>query len=218
MFWREQNLTYEILIPPLDKPFCQLSKREAQTYFDWYLSKQGERITYLKSASKLNLDYSVESLIPLWRWFLRQAKVEITPKIQLEELEAKLRAENSPFINEVLEDHKKQLSLQTEYILQDIARYFGEVYIRYHPSVYWGFYTRPKNEVSVNQPVLMGIPNAVYPDKPGTPRPVLQMVRVCALRLLSGDESRYDLYHLFERNRFYTEDCNCSTGDGTVCE
>lgn len=39
----------------------------------------------------------------------------------------------------------------------DIAIYFAEVMIRNNvPKVYWGYYMKPKNKVSVNMPVLLG--------------------------------------------------------------
>lgn len=201
MFWVKKELKYEILIPPISKPFDQLSKKEAQQFFDWYTAAMNDRIAYLKRASGLELDYSPDSLIPLWKWFLKNAEIEITPEARLQELERQLRSANSPFVKEVLADHAKQLSLETEYMLQDIARYFGEVYVKNYPFIQWGFYSAPKNELNVNQPVLMGFPNRIFPEKKGVPLPPLHVVRVCALRLLSNKASKMDLYDLYNVRR-----------------
>ena len=197
MFWAKKDLKYEILIPPLTKPFDQLTKKEVQQFFDWYMAAMDDRIAYLKIASGLELDYSPGSLIPLWKWFLNKAEIESTPQASLQELEAQLRSTKSPFIKEVLADHAKQLSLETEYILHDIARYFGEVFVKNHPFIHWGFYTTPKREMNVNQPVLMGFPNKIFPEKKGVPLSALHIVRVRALRLLSNEASKYDLYDLY---------------------
>ena len=201
MFWRRKKLTYEISIPPIVKPFDQMSKKDAQEYFDWYKSTMQERIAYLGTVSKVDLDYSPASLRRLWAWFLRRGEVEITPKEKLANLEEQLRAANSPFVKEVLADNEKQLTLETEIIVQDIARYFGEVFIKNNPSLYWGYYSRPKNDAFVNQPVLMGMPNRVFPEKAGVPLPVIHMVRVRALRLIKGNSSSNDLYELYEMNK-----------------
>lgn len=201
MFWVKKDLKYEILIPPLSKPFDQLTKKEAQQFFDWYMATMDGRIAYLKIASGLKLDYSPDSLIPLWKWFLKKAEIEVTPQASLQALEAQLRSAKSPFVKEVLADRAKQLSLETEYILQDIARYFGEVYVKNYPFIHWGFYSTPKREMNVNQPVLMGFPNKIFPEKKGVPLPPLHVVRVRALRLLSSEASKYDLYDLFNIRR-----------------
>ena len=198
MFWRRKKLDYQILIPPLEKPFNLLRKAEAQDYFNWYMGKLDERVAYLKSVSTLDLDYSPSSLVPLWSWFLKNAEIEPTPQKQLESYDEQLRALKSPFRDLFIADHTTQLSLETEYMIMDIAMYFGQVFVYNYPSIFWGFYTSPKSDAFVNQPVLMGFPNQVCPEKKGIPLGVHHVVRMRALRLLNHDALAGDLLSIYQ--------------------
>ncbi len=52
---------------------------------------------------------------------------------------------------------EEQLALSTWNIAMDLAIYFAEVMVRNNaPRIYWGYYTKPRNLVSVNMPVLLG--------------------------------------------------------------
>ena len=77
----ENQKKYIPLIIPVDKPFEELSKAEAKAYFDWFISHVDERSEYIKQkvSEGLNmpigsLDFSIESLIFIWRWFLKIAE------------------------------------------------------------------------------------------------------------------------------------------------
>lgn len=79
--------------------------------------------------------------------------------------------------------------------------YFGEVFVKNHPSIHWGFYTSPKSDAFVNHPVLFGFPNEVFPEKKGVPLVPLHVVRIRALRLLdhaAGEKDLLSLYELWE--------------------
>lgn len=74
----ENQKKYTPLIIPVDKPFEKLTKKEGKEYFDWFISHVDERSDYLrqKVSEGLNipiesLDFSIESLIFIWRWFLK---------------------------------------------------------------------------------------------------------------------------------------------------
>ena len=86
MFWKKAKKAYSILPPPIHKPIRSLNKNEAQAYFEWYIGKLEERIEYLQSVSGVTLDYSPESLIPIWGWFLKNAEIEKTPEIRMNDL------------------------------------------------------------------------------------------------------------------------------------
>ena len=193
MFWHTKKPEYEIVVPPLSKPFKQLSKTEAQAFFDWHMSKLEERIDYLRTHTKLNLDYSPKSLVPLWKWFLKRAEIEDTPQARLQTLEQKLTQASSPFTETVLRENARQLSFETECIIRDIAMYLGEMFVKSHPSVYWGFYTTPKTDIFVNHPLLLGFPNSTFPERSGVPFEPVHMARVKALRLLDGTAAGDDL-------------------------
>lgn len=196
MFWREKKTEYDILVPPLSKPVNQFTEAEAQAYFEWYIEKIEERVNYLSSYTKLNLDYSPNSLVRLWGWFLKNAKIETTPKARLADLEKELTTSGSPFTNDVLNENARQLSLETEYIIRDIGMYWGEVFVKNHSSVYWGFYTTPKKDSFVNHPLLLGFPNEIFPDRDGPPFEPIHMAKVQASKLLRRTASPNDLLQI----------------------
>lgn len=197
MFWRERKMKYNIPIAPLDKPTYLLTKKEAQKFFDWYVSILDERVEYLREFTKLSLDYSSDSLAPLWSWFLKHAEIEYTPQERLNELEEELRLTRNPLQDIVLAENARQFTLETEYIMHDIAMYLGEVFVKNHPSIFWGFYTKPKSDSFVNCPVLLGFPNEIYPEKKGMPFVPLHMVKVQASRIMRKNAGKRDLLALY---------------------
>lgn len=77
----------QIVFPVKIEDFARLNKKKTQEYFDWYISHMEERLQYLteymhKDDSTVNLDFSVESLIPVWRWF--ETKIEFCEKDRCE--------------------------------------------------------------------------------------------------------------------------------------
>ena len=74
-------MIYEGVDPPLKKQFHLLNKKEAQRYFDWFINIIPERIAMLRRACIEDgvgdiLDYTPESLVPLWRWYLDDVQIE----------------------------------------------------------------------------------------------------------------------------------------------
>ena len=61
-----------MMIPPFKHgEFIDMRKKEVQQYFDWYISQVNYRINVLneqieKEGLEIVLDYSADSLIPLW--------------------------------------------------------------------------------------------------------------------------------------------------------
>lgn len=56
-------------------PFSVMSKTEAEEYYEWFLSIIPQRIELLQenvelSGSHVQLDFSQDSLISLWEWFI----------------------------------------------------------------------------------------------------------------------------------------------------
>ena len=141
MYYRKKNLDYDIFIPPYNKEFNKMSSAEAKEYFDWYKDNINNRIAYLQLYSNLKLDYSVESLVDIWEWFLKNAEIEKTPFIRLMKLRKQLKGQPKEIIKYIINEQRYQFSLQTEYIIRDIATYFGEVYIKNNNSIYWGYHT-----------------------------------------------------------------------------
>ena len=138
--------------------FISFTKKEAEIYFNWYIAQIDERIEYLEKyiytqCHSIKLDFSVNSLIVVWDWYVKQITVE---KYTLEELEE--IAQNYPewTYESIMSDNKK-FSDKTLAICSDVAIYFAEVIRRNHKDyVSWGYFTEPKTYDSVNEPVLLG--------------------------------------------------------------
>ncbi|MEG0282882.1 MAG: hypothetical protein RR662_06860, partial [Clostridia bacterium] len=81
---------YEIIKPPLWKEggYANFTKKEAQIYFEWFVSEIPHRLEVLqeyisRDNPDLKLDFSEESLVPLWEWV--SGKIE-TRKLSKEEI------------------------------------------------------------------------------------------------------------------------------------
>ena len=153
MYWHKKKLDYNILIPPLNKPFKKFTQKEAENYFIWHQNQLKPRIEYLQNYACVDLNYSVDSINNIWDWFLKIAEIEKTPKIKINELKNQLKNQPKEIIEDVLNEQSKQFSLETEYIIRDIAMYFGEVYVRNNASITWGYHTDVKLDSCKYAPV-----------------------------------------------------------------
>ena len=86
MYWHKKKIDYDILISPINKQFKNFTKKEAESYFEWYKNQLNPRIEYLRKYSGVDLDYSVNSLVDIWGWFLKIAETEKAPKAKTEEV------------------------------------------------------------------------------------------------------------------------------------
>lgn len=150
-------MNYEKMIPPFKMvDFCEMTKKQAQVFFDWYISQIDYRISILletvkKDGIKYDFDFSVESLIPLWEWY--EEKISLR---NLSDKEYETRIEQYP---EWMKNYISKTTLSSETLMYclDIALYFAQVVvINNKPKVKWGFFTKPKNRYGVNEPTLLG--------------------------------------------------------------
>lgn len=156
MYWKRKKLAYNILIPPINKPFAEFTLKETECYFQWHINHIDERVIYLSDFSGITLDYTVESLVDIWRWFLEIAEIEKTPKRKINELEKQLGKIPKEIADTILTEQKEHFTLQTEYIIRDIAMYFGQVYVKNNPSISWGYHTDINKDSFANMPLLVG--------------------------------------------------------------
>jgi len=156
-----------MITPPFKfDSFETLTKKEAQTLFDWYISCIPERVALLEECFNdvwrccVKFDYNLSSLDPLWECYEKHIEIE-------RKSEKQIRAENKGFpehvINELLKDNR-DLSKGTYIIALDIAMYYGETLARNLPGIHWGFFDKPKSALSVNKAVLLGFENKQYLD------------------------------------------------------
>lgn len=186
------NMEYQSIGEPFEfKSFETLDKKQAEEYFQWYLKQIEGRIEQLERYIKftnndLVFDYSIESLIPLWKWYEAQI---VMYQLTQEEFQEKLRGQPD-WIKDYIDD--KEISMQTLKIGMDIAIYFAKVFIKHNPSIRWGYFTKPKNMMYVNRPVLLGFVKGK----------VLDSRNIVVVATLKSDEERkpsrlYDLYYVW---------------------
>lgn len=199
MYWQKKKLNYDILVPPLNKPFKNFTQKEAENYFTWYKSQLIPRIEYLQKYSGVDLNYSVDSLNNIWEWFLEIAEIEKTPKVKIKEVRDRLKNHPKEIIEDILDEQSKQFSLETEYIIRDIAMYFGEVYVRNNSSITWGYHTDTKVDSFANMPLLVGFEDRDFvPPFKAHFEPVF-MIHGVACNLFDGDQSKEDLLVLYNK-------------------
>jgi len=150
-------MEYNIMTAPFEfSSFGNLSKTEAKEFFNWYVSQVEYRITVLEEfilqdGWQIALDYSLESLIPLWDWY--ETKIHLVNKSE-DELQ-KEYAKYPKWLHSEISPMK--ISPETLHYGMDIAVYFAEVIIRSScGKIKWGYFTAPRRRMSVNEPVLLG--------------------------------------------------------------
>lgn len=200
MFWQFKKVNYDILVPKLEKSIFQLSEDEASQYFMWFMEQIPARVSYVSKVcakelgiSETRMDFSPESLVLLWKWFLRRAQTE--PVIQAGDIHARNSASSVPINN-------RQLTLETEYILRDVGMYFGEVFRTNHPDIYWSYYTKPQRDFFVNHPLLKGFVDM----SSGIPFEVvfepIHMAHIQATKILrktAKDTDLRDIYNIWSK-------------------
>lgn len=199
MNWHPRKLTYDILIPKLEKNIFSLSETETAEYFSWYMAQIPDRVAYVSKicAKELRIppekmDCSPESLLLLWKWFRRRAKTESVPRQTRQE-----NKKNKTFPTNIW-NNPRQLTLETEYILRDIGMYLGETFRKNHSNIYWTYYTKPRRDFFVNHPLLKGFAEIVN----GEPVPIcfepIHMAGVQASKILKNKSNDSDLYNLYQ--------------------
>ncbi len=175
-----------------DGKFDKLAKAQAKEYFQWYMDQidvQLEELERILSGTGILMDFSVESLIPVWEWLEKQ--IRMVPRKE-EDIQAEIAhrpAWMEPYVG------REEFSLQTLEYAMDISIYFAEVVIRNTDGkIYWGYFDKPKNRMDVNEPVLLGF----WKDMNLNPR---RIIEVCMRRSLKEQKKDrlFDLYHVWLR-------------------
>ena len=136
--------------------FDKLTKKNAQAFFEVYMERKdavldGFRQSVEKNGgpSKDELNFSSESLIPLWMWLWPKLELcENHPDIADRPIWYDFQITNNPHCN-------TPLTKDTVRWIDGLAYYFGETVIRNIPNVYWTVCS-DKNAFHYNKPVLSG--------------------------------------------------------------
>ncbi len=185
-----KDFKYDFCVSPQGFDYHTMTAKEAEEHFNWFLENIDGRIEYLKAFCGIDLDFSYESLIRLWEWFLKKARVEKIPHRKLKALREQYTAFGDDFVG------KHQLSVSTEYLVRDIGIYLSEVFKRTSANIQWGFSTELKSYFFVNRPMLMGFVDKKYAPPFSCECDPIHLTRIQAVKLLDHSDSIYDLYNV----------------------
>lgn len=170
-------------------PFKELNEEKAKISFDWFVSIIPVRLEILFSSIKFqdesiykSLDYSSASLIPLAAWLSRHCHtMERDPTKRFAEIQSikniQLRADGEHIIPDWT------WTPETLSLAYDVGIYLAKVFQKKSSKAVWTYFTKPKNHVYVNKPVLAGF------DVPLSPS---DLVRNCIARLSNQRENSYE--------------------------
>lgn len=186
-------LDYTPLIPPVLKNHLDFTESEAEQYYKWFLANVDSRADYLRNYISLKqnipqdkLDFSLDSLIIIWEWFLSVALVEKVSGEELENVRKRYEGVPQPMFEHLVEQNSLRLSTTTEYILFDIGMYAAKLFTRSYPCLKWKLKLKPKRDVNANLPVIIGFVD----DDPDYEKPFypelnpVDLVRTPAMKLI----------------------------------
>jgi hypothetical protein len=174
--------------------FQNMTDDQAELFLDQYLQLRAERLAALNrrycqtgGGNESDLDFSPDSLEPIWAWAAKQlCRREFTP--------AELQHVKS--LPSSVQDYKPPLSEDSLTLINDIAYYFAEVVIRTLGGVQWTVCkTKVKGYIDRNQPVLGGF------SAPGFQLGINPRTRVkhLALKALDGEAGEDALFQAYEQ-------------------
>ena len=173
-------------------PFGDMNKKQAEQYYQWFLTEKEHRIQQLEQYIKqshngISLDKTPESLIGLWEWF--EGNIEWVNKSE-EDFSNEMVGRPDWMRPHILAATQK-MTILTLALAMDISIYFGETLIASNPSIYWGYRTSPKKLMGVNRPILLGFRGDInfFP---------YNQIQVC-IRRSTREENKYELHELYKK-------------------
>ncbi len=184
---------YKIMEPPFSLKFREMSKKELDEYFNWYIDQIPERIRILEKLVKLTpgyenwkANYLPDSLDKLGEWFDSQIETRIRTDAEIEEKQVGL----SWPLNQI-EIQKWDLTDKTFSLAIDIGMYVSQVLLKNISSLEWQHTTKgSKRWVDYGQPVLTHTGCLVF-------NPVRQLI-VLAYGLVKHTRKSNFLREIFE--------------------
>ena len=172
-------------------PYEEMNKKQVEQYFQWFMTEKDKRIMQLEqyinksNMGKVVLNKSPESLIPLWEWF--EERIEFEERSEKEM--ADLTNGKPEWMQEIIIQNTKKMTLLTMALTTDIATYFGDTLIHNNPSIRWGYLLKPKKLDGVKEPILLGFKGDISMNPRG-------IVHVCVLRC-SRQKNKNELYETY---------------------
>ncbi len=188
---------YQVIAPPFTLRFREMSKKELEAYYNWFLAAIPDRVRILAAAVRetpgfegWEPDLTPESLGPLGRWLA--SRVRTRPRTAEEK--DRIYAQSPPLLRQVPVPDL-ELTMETYSLAIDVGMYFSQVLLNNIPSLRWSHSIKGRRDaVDYGQPVLEGFGKVAC-------NPVRLMV-VSASGLADGTYSAgglRDLYDIWEQ-------------------
>lgn len=199
---------YKPLIIPINKPFEKLSKKEANNYFEWFVAHIDERADYIREIISLDLDISIDvldfslpSLVYIWRWFLNVVEIDKTPRSTLKAIRKELKSngESKEFISDMLRENEQELSIFSRYIIRDIAMYVGKMFVSNFPVLRWDYHTDTAKDSFANIPQIFGFIDDAYSPPFEEQFDPIHYVEMVASNIFDNTQTETDLYDMYIR-------------------
>lgn len=150
---------YEIISPPFSLDFKNMSKKELQGYYEWYISIIPERLDILTNTVKSTNghedwipDFTPESLDELGQFFFENVETRKKTKKEIKNI-----YNNAPDWFKNVEVDDWELSDRTFSLAIDIGIYLSQVFIKNHSELSWKHVLKGRKDyISYGQPVLNG--------------------------------------------------------------
>ena len=191
------DVKYDLLVPPQGINYGEMTPAQEKESFEWFVEKIPERREYFRNCRARDLripveklDYSKESRVLVWRWFLKTERREKTPKEQHEKMRQGGKIFGPSFIN------YEQFTVATHFTIRDIAMYVGQYWIFNYPQLYWEYKTKPKDSVTVNQPIMSGLRASYRGKEEAISFAPLHMVGVQAAKIFDHSAKKNDLLNV----------------------
>lgn len=148
---------YKPLTPPISiNKFREMSSIQAKEFYCWFVSQIDDRIAVLQNllmedSVNVELDFSPNSLIPLWEWY--ENKICYIKKSSLE-IEQERRELPDWAKNTVIEE---KISNEAFSYGVDLAIYVSKMFIiNSNNKLYIDYVKKPKRDYYYNQPAIFG--------------------------------------------------------------
>ncbi|MEA2552686.1 MAG: hypothetical protein QOJ65_862 [Fimbriimonadaceae bacterium] len=144
----------------LAKPFQDMSKKEAEDNFKYFVDQIPSRIEILeytvKKSAGIRLDGQEATLRRLGSWF---AEVSATMRLTQKEIDRDKSQMPDHLVDFVPE---WDIDEQTISLCFDVGAYFAEMLRRDVPGTQWFLIMKPKNDADYNQPVLLSVGKKIW--------------------------------------------------------
>ena len=153
--------TTEMLYPLVKIPaehkedFFQMNKKEAQAYFDWFMSIKDDRLNILSNHVKTDhkewqADFTRSSLTPLFEWFSRSISQRPMTSAEISHEEGKIKG----LLKGHIDVGDKTFTDESVSVCFDAGIYFAETLRKNIPGMEWTFVMKPKRYVYYAQPII----------------------------------------------------------------